>query len=118
MKKYTKLNIILIVAIFIVAVTAFAIWHQGEQTKIVHGRAEMYLQAAKIESEQKDKQNKNLEVCLAEAESEFQRVFQLNSVEGTTPGGVKARKWNSTDIADKTEENYRKDKEFCLKLYK
>ncbi len=53
-----------------------------------------------------------------EAESEFETALELNSVEVTTPAGSKARKWNNSAFAEASEDNYRKDKEFCLKLYK
>ena len=59
-----------------------------------------------------------LDKCLADAKTEYDRVFNLNSVEGTTPGGEKARKWNSVEVEQTTQANYDKDREFCLKIYK
>lgn len=60
----------------------------------------------------------DLEKCLKEAKDDFDRKFSLNSVEGTTPGGQEARKWNNDEIASETKDQYNKDREFCLKLYK
>ena len=118
MSNYKSINIILGIAILIIGVGAFFIWYQGEQDKIGREHAEMYLQGARLETEQKERQQKKLEECLLEADLDFENALELNSVEVTTPGGDKARKWNSGEVGDKYEDNYRKDKEFCLKLYK
>lgn len=60
----------------------------------------------------------DLDKCLSDAETEYDRVLNLNSIENTTPGGDKAREWNSSAIADSTQAQYNKDKEFCLERYK
>ena len=60
----------------------------------------------------------DLEKCLVEAKSEFEKLSNLNSVKSTTPEGQEARKWNNSEIKLETGDQYNKDREFCLKLYK
>jgi hypothetical protein len=114
MKNFTTVNIILGIAILLVGAGAFFIW----QDKTARESAEMYLQGAKLEQEQWERQQKKLEDCLAEAELDFDNYKEANSVEVTTPAGDKVRKWNYAELATEGRDNYRKDKEFCLKLYK
>lgn len=84
---------------------------------------ELRIEKKKIEAEvimrAKDYLNQgDLEKCLAEAKAEFEKLSDLNSVKSTTPDGQEARKWNSSEIKLETGDQYNKDREFCLKLYK
>jgi hypothetical protein len=60
----------------------------------------------------------NLDNCLKAAKDEYNRVFILNSVEGTTPGGEKARKWNDADAHVRYETQFNSDRDFCLRQFK
>ncbi len=60
----------------------------------------------------------DIDKCIASTKAEFDRLSDLNSVEVTMPNGVKAHKWNSSQIKSDIEDQYNKDREFCLKLYK
>ena len=59
-----------------------------------------------------------LDKCIEEANENFHMTLELNSHPSPQEGYPDAVMWNSTEIKVRTEDNLRKDKELCIKLYK
>lgn len=83
-------------------------YQKGHSTGFVDGLAENV-------AEDMDN-SKKLEDCLTEAGQEYDDTFRLNSKPKLGESTVGT--WNSEAIKLQTEEQYNKDREFCLKLYK
>lgn len=88
-----------------------------EQLKLDH--AQQAQQQAKDQEQSKTLSNqKSLRTCLQNAQSEFDRLLQLNSYSNPQLNYPDARTWNSTEIKDSTQKKLQDDKVLCAKFYR
>ena len=59
-----------------------------------------------------------LDSCLLKAEQKYSAMLELNSYPAPQEGFPDARRWNDAEIKRDIENQYNKDREFCLELNK
>lgn len=109
-------NFVLAVSALIIALSVgyyFVIFlPQKEQEKI-----DLQKQKQEALSNQKSTNSLRLSTCFDNAETNFMKLMELNSVSNPQPSYPDARKWNSAEIKESTTDQYNKEKELCIKLY-
>ena len=60
-------------------------------------------------------QDRQLEVCLEEAETKFHRLFVLNSK--PSQKNKDARTWDNRWIREQVDNEFERDRQFCLKRH-
>lgn len=97
---------------------AIAASYFSYQKGYVAGNTSGVTEGMRIEKTYYNENEDKLKSCLDEAELKFNNIRDINSKKDPTPEHPNAMKWNSTEIKLQTEDQYNKDKEFCLKLNK
>ena len=105
---------IIFIAIILIGITNYISYQKGYDK----GNTDGVSSGMTIEREYYNDKEGKLNECLLNAKEKFRTSFKLNSVPEPQKDDPNVRRWNSDEIATSVEDQYNKDKEFCLKLYK
>ena len=105
-----KIAIVVTIALLLIGIGIFANYRIKEREATL--QVEALLEQARLEIQQKEQRERNLDGCLLRAEKERWELLKLNGTE-REDGSV----WNNSYVTDRADKTMKEAKDNCFKRY-